>query len=161
MGGVMKKVMISFLLVVISLFSYNVLAQSTSLDKQTQDALIAAINDERQAQATYQAVINQYGNVRPFINIIQAEKRHESALVILFEKYNVSIPKNTWTPDKIAVPKTLTDACEMGIAAEKANIAMYNGFLDFVKEKDIRSTFTNLQAASKDNHLKAFRRCAR
>lgn len=157
----MKKMLIVFFLVVMSLISYNGLAQSTVLDKQTQDALVAAIDDERHAQATYQAVINKYGNVRPFINIIQAEKRHESALLILFEKYNLPVPENTWTPDKIAVPKTLTDACETGIVAEKVNIAMYNRFLDFVKESDIRSTFMNLQAASKDNHLKAFRRCAR
>lgn len=157
----MKKMLMVFFLVVMSLISYNGLAQSTTLDSQTRGALVAAIDDERHAQATYQAVINKFGNVRPFINIIQAEKRHESALLILFEKYNIPVPENTWTPDKIAVPKTLTAACEMGIVAEKANIAMYNRFLDFTKESDVRIVFTNLQSASKDNHLRAFRRCAR
>lgn len=157
----MKKMVIVFFLVVINLFSYNGLAQSPNLAKQTQEALIAAIDDERHAQAVYQAVINKYGDIRPFINIIQAERRHESALLILFEKYNVPVPQNTWSADKIAVPKTITTACEMGILAEKANIAMYNRFLDFVKESDIRSTFINLQSASKDNHLRAFHRCTR
>lgn len=157
----MKKMLLVLFLVIISLMSHNVLAQSTTLDTKTQETLLAAINDERHAQATYQAVINHYGKIRPFVNILEAEKRHESALLTLFQKYNLAIPENTWTPDKISIPKTLTAACEMGVMAEKANITMYDSFLNFVKESDIRIVFNNLQSASKNNHLKAFRRCAR
>ena len=38
------------------------------------EALDLAINDEYKAQATYQKVIDKFGEIRPFSNIIQAEQ---------------------------------------------------------------------------------------
>lgn len=43
---------------------------------QTQAAMIDAIKDEYQARAFYSAVIEKFGPVRPFTNIVQAEDRH-------------------------------------------------------------------------------------
>lgn len=130
------------------------------LDERTKAALIAALEDERRAIATYQAILNKFADARPFVNIIEAEKRHESFLLPLFEKYGVAVPLNEFDSAKIAVPESLNDACKAGVAAEKENIALYDGFLVFVKEPDIKEIFVRLQSASRDNHLPAFTRCS-
>src|SRR5688572_21292202 len=132
----------------------------SQLDDKTRQALLDALADERRAQTTYEAVIAKFGDARPFSNIVNAEKRHESFLLPLFEKYGAEIPQNEFSKEKMEVPATLTEACKLGIEGEKANIAMYDRFLEFVKEKDIRETFTYLRDASKNNHLPAFERCA-
>ena len=132
---------------------------SGKLDEKTQQALITALADERKAFATYQAVLAKFPDARPFANIVNAEQRHESFLLPLFAKYGVTIPKNEFDPAKITVPETLSEACKVGVEAEKSNIAIYDGFA-FVKEPDIKDVFTRLQAASRDNHLPAFTRCS-
>ncbi len=133
---------------------------SEKLDEKTQQALVSALGDERKAYATYQAVLAKFPNARPFSNIVGAEERHESFLLPLFAKYGVTAPKNEFDPAKITVPDTLGEACKVGVAAETENIALYDGFLGFVKEPDIKAVFTRLQAASRDNHLPAFTRCS-
>ncbi len=133
---------------------------SGKLDEKTQQALISALADERKAFATYQAVLAKFPNARPFSNIVDAEQRHESFLLPLFAKYGVTTPKNEFDPAKITVAATLSEACAAGVATETENIALYDGFLSFVKESDIKDVFTRLQAASRDNHLPAFTRCS-
>ena len=134
--------------------------QTSKVDDKTKQALIDSLTDERKAEATYQAIINKFGQVRPFINIIEAEKRHQSMLLPLFEKYGVEVPKNDFDAAKISIPESLIDSCKAGIQAEKDNAAMYDKFFGFVKESDIKEVFTYLQRASIQNHLSAFTRCA-
>ena len=133
---------------------------SSKLDQKTQNALISALADERLAQATYRAVLNKFPGARPFINIIEAEKKHESLLIPLFAKYGVAVPNNEFDLAEIAVPENLIEACKVGVNAENENIALYDGFFQFVKEPDIKEIFTRLQSASRDNHLPAFTRCS-
>lgn len=133
---------------------------SPALDAQTQTAIIAALDDERKAQATYQAVIDRYGEVMPFVNIIRAEVRHERNLLSLFEKYGVPVPVNGWATKDLKAPDSLKAAYDEAIAFEKANAELYTRFLAFVKEDDIRSVFEYNRGASVDNHLRAFERFA-
>lgn len=135
-------------------------ANSSKLDQKTQDALVAALADERLSQATYKAVLNKFPGSRPFINIIEAEKTHESFLLPLFAKYGVAVPANEFDPAKITVPADLAEACKAGVKLENENIALYDGFIQFVQERDIKEVFTRLQSASRDNHLPAFTRCS-
>ena len=39
------------------------------------EALVAALDDEYHARATYRAVINAFGDVRPFVNIVESDVR--------------------------------------------------------------------------------------
>ncbi len=135
-------------------------ANSTKLDEKTQNALLAALQDERLAQATYQAVLGKFPNARPFVNVIEAEKKHEAFLLPLFAKYGVTLPKNEFDPSKVEVPASLLEACKVGVSAENENILLYDGFMQFVKEADIKEVFARLQSASRDNHLPAFTRCS-
>ncbi|PIF04569.1 MAG: DUF2202 domain-containing protein [Arcobacter sp.] len=118
-----------------------------------------AVYDEYHAYETYRKVIDTFGNQMPFTNIIEAEIRHYEAVTSLLNKYNVPIPVNDWY-EKIELPNTLLECCELGVAAEIDNIQMYDNLLLYVDEyPDIKDTLYRLQAASYNNHLPAFRKC--
>lgn len=140
------------------MFQTAIGSASTSLDEPTQQAMIDAINDEYQARALYTAVINKFGIVRPFSNIVTAEDRHAMLWNDLFTRYGLPIPEDKFA-GAVEAPETLEVACQMGVTAEIANVEMYDRFLTFVKEPDLRAAFTQLRYVSQENHLPAFQRC--
>ena len=71
----------------------SAIAQKSSLNAKTQQALKEALADEYQARAFYQAVINKFGEVKPFSNIVMAEERHAIAMEQLFLQYGLAIPQ--------------------------------------------------------------------
>lgn len=119
--------------------------------------LLDALDDERKAEATYGAVIEKFGPVRPFVRIIEAERRHAAALERQMLRLGITMPTNTWSGKGVA-PASLAKACEEAITAEIENIALYDRLLPSVADQQVLRVLTNLQAASRDRHLPAFRR---
>ena len=128
------------------------------LNKTEVDALYEALEDEYRAWATYDQVISDFGEVRPFINIRDAEARHIQALFSLLDAYEITVPKNTW-PERVTRYNSLREACEAGVAAEIENDQMYTRLLRSTDKADILTVFRNLQQASQQRHLPAFLRC--
>ena len=127
-------------------------------DKKTIDALCEALDDEYKAWATYDQVISDFGEVRPFINIRDSEERHIQALCSLFDFYGIPVPRNNW-PGKVKQYKSLHEACAAGVAAEITNGKMYERLLKSTERSDILTVLANLQEASQQRHLAAFQRC--
>ena len=127
-------------------------------DINLEAVLLEALDDERKAEATYAAVIRKFGEVRPFINIIAAERRHSAAIERQMARLGVAVPGNHWE-GKGAAPATLAEACRMAVEAEIENIALYDRLLPAIADDVVRQVLQNLQDASRDNHLPAFRRC--
>ncbi|MEA2099259.1 MAG: DUF2202 domain-containing protein [Campylobacterota bacterium] len=118
-----------------------------------------ALYDEFHAYEVYKKVMDTFGQVDPFINIIAAEQRHIDAVYALCTRYGVEPPVDNWY-DKIELPATLLECCEVGVAAEIDNVKMYDDLLKYTQEyADITDVLYRLQAASYNNHLPAFRRC--
>ncbi len=117
-----------------------------------------AVYDEFKAYETYSKVIEKFGYVQPFVSIKEAEAVHYAALIPLLKKYNVEVPINNWT-EKIEIPNTYIECCELGVASEINNISMYDDLLSYVKEEDVKDVLFKLQAASYNNHLPSFRNC--
>jgi hypothetical protein len=139
------------------------LSQTLTLDAKA--ALDSALQDERHAEAFYSAVITKFGEVRPFSNIINAERQHEDMLIGLYQTYGIAIPENgyaTGAQVAPAAPETLADACKIGVEAEIANRDLYDGnLLPAVSAyPDITLVLQRLRDASEDKHLPAFQRCA-
>lgn len=118
-----------------------------------------ALDDEYKAWAIYDQVIADFGEVRPFSNIREAEARHIQALLTLFVRYGLAVPENPW-PGKAERYASLQEACEAGVAAEIANAELYDRLLAAVHQPDILLVLRNLQEASQQRHLPAFQRCA-
>ncbi len=123
-------------------------------------ALKLAIDDEQKALATYKKVIEDFGEVRPFINIIRAEQRHIDALLPFFVKYDIEVPENPYVGN-VEGFASIQEACQAGVDAEVANVQLYDRIFDLaVGDANLMVVFENLQAASQENHLPAFKRCA-
>lgn len=120
-----------------------------------EEMLTYAIQDEYLAQAEYNAIIDTFGEVRPFTNIVNAEQTHIDLLLPLFATYGIEVPANT-AADSVVIPETITSAIATGVDAETANIAMYNTFLAQTDlPDDVRVVFEYLVSAS-NNHLASF-----
>ena len=122
-------------------------------------ALKEALDDEYRSFATYDQVLADFGEVRPFSNIREAESRHIEALCVLFARYGLPVPENPWT-GKVERYASLQAACEAGVAAEIANAEIYERLLQATERPDILTVFRNLRDASQHRHLPAFERCA-
>lgn len=123
----------------------------------TAAALKEALEDEYKARATYDKVIEVFGPIRPFINIVEAEGRHAEALLRQFDRLGLQAPEDNWT-GKIEAPASVEAACEAAVAAEIENAAMYDRLLKLVDDPIVRDVLLNLQDASQNRHLPAFRR---
>jgi hypothetical protein len=113
-----------------------------------EEALGAALDDEYRARATYRAVLDAFGDVRPFINIVESEERHIQALRRLFERYEVKVPSDSW-PSRVSAPASLEAACEAGVDAERENGALYEKLMEAARGRtDVEETFQRLLTAS-------------
>jgi len=130
----------------------------TVLNEIEAAALHDALDDEYHAWAIYDQVIHDFGLVRPFSNIRDAEARHIDALLTLFHEYDLTPPSNPW-PGKVDRYTSIRDACAAAMEAEIANAALYERLLESTGRSDILTVFRNLRDASQERHLPAFRRC--
>ena len=92
------------------------------------------------------------------MNIVEAEARHFSALLALFESYDIKPPKDRWRNN---APRfsSLNAACVAAVEGEIANVALYDRVSRSTQRPDILSVYNALREASLDRHLPAFRRC--
>jgi len=129
------------------------------LSPEEVNGLLLALNDEYHAWAVYDQVIEDFGAVRPFVNIQRAEGKHIDALLRLFDSYGVSIPDNPWV-GQVDSFDSRQAACEAGVEAEILNAELYDGLFQTTSRQDILTVFESLQRASQEKHLPAFQRCA-
>lgn len=118
--------------------------------------LTYALQDEYLAQARYDNILRTFGDIRTFSQIKEAEQRHISALLPLFERYQVSLPQDI-SQNFVATPESIKAAYRAGVQGEIENISMYDRFLSFNIPADLRVVFQQLRNAS-INHLAAFER---
>ncbi len=140
-------------------------ALAANLSDAGRNAVLRALDDEYHAEAVYAATLAAFGDVRPFSNIIKAERKHQAALLDVMETYGIAAPANGYqTGEKplAALPATLADVCAVGVEAEIENARLYDEDLlpAVAGHADIIRVFTNLRDASTNNHLPAFERCA-
>lgn len=123
-----------------------------------EEALRAALDDEYRARAGYRAVLAVYGDVRPFVNVVESEERHIGALRVLFEREGLEVPPDPWA-GRVPAPASLEAACQAAVDAERENAALYERLLAAARGRpDAEETFRRLRAASQENHLPAFER---
>ena len=146
-------------LVVFTLLGLLLLAGCISNPSITieQEAMHLALQDEYHAEEMYEVVMKQFGEVRPFSNIIYAEQHHSNRIEKLLQSLDYPIPDRKMG-DTLAFI-SIKEACSHAVHAEKENIALYNTLLPMLTSKEIRETFIDLRDASELRHLPAFERC--
>lgn len=142
-----------------SVATATVFEPTAQLSASEVEALNLALQDEYKALATYQRVMADLGAVAPFDSIAGAEEQHIAALKTLFETYGLEIPISDWA-NKVASYPSIAEACKVGVEAEIENAALYDRLFAMTTHPDITLVFEQLQAASLEQHLPAFERCA-
>jgi hypothetical protein len=123
-------------------------------------ALSETLQDEYHAASVYQSVLNEFGeDVVPFANIIGAEQQHATSIAALFTNRSLPVPASQWTASEDSEYASVAEACAAGVLAEKANIALYDRWLQYSLPTDVQRVFQNNRRASLENHLPAFERC--
>ncbi len=123
------------------------------------EALNRGIQDEFHAEAVYMKVIEDFGEVQPFYNIVYAEERHSEAIAKVFTNHGLPVPASEWNIGNVPSFASLSEACAGAVEAEIENIALYDELLTWDLPQDVRNVFTNIRAASLEQHLPAFEAC--
>jgi len=126
--------------------------------ESTLGALTKALEDERKSAAMYMAVMKVHGERRPFSMIVNAERKHQQALIAQYNRLGADVPPPT--DFSFDIPDTFEGACEMAIQAELDNAALYDEIESAVRDPQILQTFSRLRAATENCHLPAFKRAA-
>ena len=134
--------------------TYSTSLEGTDVDATELKAMLDVLYiDELNAKAEYEALVEAFGDQSPYTQLIVAEARHADSLLRLYDLYDLDVPTPTLkTP---VVPSTLDASYDIGVAAEVANIALYENYLDLKLPEVVEIVFTNLQRAS-ENHLRIF-----
>jgi len=118
-------------------------------------AALMGPDGEYAAAASYQAVLDKYGQVEPYATIYQAELRHIDALTRQLQKLGEPVPSNPYT-GKITAPKDLTTAAEAWAEGEILNVELYDDLIAKTDIANLLRVLNNLRRASLESHLPAF-----
>ena len=118
------------------------------------EALMGA-DGEYAALASYQAVLDEYGDVEPYATIMAAEARHADALIRQLDRLGVETPENPYLGD-IPAPADLQTAAEAWAEGEILNVELYDQLIAEAESEQVIKVFNNLRSASLDSHLPAF-----
>lgn len=114
---------------------------------------------EYAALAMYTAVIDQYGEVEPYVSIREAEQKHIDALIRQLTNYGISVPENPYLESATA-PSDLQAAASAWATGEVENVALYDDLLAQTIDSNLIRVFTNLRRASHEMHLPMFEAAA-
>ena len=128
-------------------------------------AVEEAFRDELRGEAIYARVLKDHGDVRPFSNVIRAERRHAAFLEDVLKARGLAVP----APPAGDVPAyaTVREACAAAVAFETQNVALYDRLLaasgtaaSGPLPEDVKQAFEHNRMASLDHHKPAFERCS-
>lgn len=122
------------------------------------DALMGP-DGEYAAAASYAAVIDEFGDVEPYVTIKAAEERHIDALIRQLDRYGVDVPDNPYLGN-LEAPADLQSAASAWAVGEVANVELYDVLLEQTDDANLTRVFTNLRRASLESHLPTFEAAA-
>lgn len=134
------------------------MAMTTTLSEQEAADLAAAIQEEYTAMNTYQAIMDELGEIQPFARIARSEQQHVNALIRVAERFGVEVPENAGEIADIEW-STFEEACQLGVTFEQIDADLYDELLPNTTNPMLIRVYTNLQRASLEQHLPAFEAC--
>jgi len=141
---------------ILSQDGYGAKGALSDKDLTINDMLTYAVQDEYLAHGEYMAIMEKFGQQRPYVNIAKSEETHLAYLEEVYLAFNMEFPKDSSAPH-ILIPKSLLEAAKVGVQAEIDNIAMYELFMTKELPDNVYKVFYALKSGS-ESHLKAFQK---
>lgn len=130
------------------------------LSDRSKAAIVEALQDELRGEAFYARVLKDHGEVRPFSNVVRAERRHAALLVDLLKARSLAVPELAAAAEAPA-HASVKEACGAAVEFESQNVALYDRLLAAGPlPDDVKRAFEHNRMASLDHHKPAFERCA-
>ena len=129
------------------------------LSDSAKAAVEEALRDELRGEAMYARVLKDHGDVRPFSNVVRAERRHAAFLEGALKARGLAVP----APPAGEVPtySSVKEACAAAVAFEVQNVALYDRLLAAGPvPDDVKRAFDHNRTASLDHHKPAFETCS-
>ena len=134
--------------------------RSAPLSSSLRAGVEEALQDELRGEAMYGRVLKDHGDVRPFSNVVRAERRHAAFLEELLKARGLDVPART-TGVEVPGYASVKEACIAAVAFETTNVALYDRLLAAGPlPDDVKRAFDHNRMASLDHHKPAFERCA-
>lgn len=124
----------------------------------TKALLDEAYQDELKAYIRYEAVIEQFGDIRPFANLVESERRHLDHLADLYIARGLT-PAAVFEPAPVMY-LSVASACQVSLEAERENVALLDRLIAETTEPDIKATLEWIREASAGRHIPALERCS-
>jgi len=141
---------------ILSQDGYGAKGALSDQDLTINDMLTYAVQDEYLAHGEYMAIMEKFGQQRPYVNIAKSEETHLAYLEEVYLAFNMEFPKDA-SAEHIVVPNSLLEAAKVGVQTEIDNIAMYELFMKKELPENVYKVFYALKSGS-ENHLKAFQK---
>jgi hypothetical protein len=135
-------------------------AKLALLDDRVKAGIAEALADEWHGEAIYARVLKDHGDVRPFSNIVRAERRHAAFLEDLLKGRGLAVPENRWADADVPGSASLKEACATAVEFETKNVALYDRLAAGPLPDDVKSVFHHNRMASLEHHKPAFERCS-
>ncbi|NPA88081.1 MAG: DUF2202 domain-containing protein [Epsilonproteobacteria bacterium] len=162
----MKKILLSMLFVITSLFAFSKKVTITNNEKQ---ALSYMYEEEKLAKDVYYTLGKMYPNLSVFNRIYNAEIVHETSVANVMKHYNLPLPVRGDEIGKFTNPhlqklynqlialgkKSPVDALKAGIMVEVTDVDDLDKYLKTATSPDVIALFKFLRAGSY-NHYNAF-----
>jgi hypothetical protein len=133
---------------------------TTPLSDSARAAVEEAHQDELRGEAMYARVLKDHGEVRPFSNVIRAERRHAAFLEDLLKARDLAVPAHPAGAEVLGYA-SVREACAAAVEFETKNVALYDRLLAAGPlPGDVKQAFDHNRMASLDHHKPAFERCA-
>ena len=129
------------------------------LSDSAKAAVEEALRDELRGEAMYARVLKDHGDVRPFSNVVRAERRHAAFLEDVLKARGLAVP----APPAGEVPaySSVKEACAAAVAFEVQNVALYDRLLAAGPvPDDVKRAFDHNRMASLDHHKPVFETCS-
>jgi hypothetical protein len=110
---------------------------------------------EYAAAASYQAVLDKFGQVEPYATILGAELKHINALTRQLERAGVTVPVNPYLGN-LEAPADLETAAKAWAEGEILNVEMYDKLLTQTSDANLTRVLSNLRRSSQESHLPMF-----
>jgi len=122
------------------------------------EALRAAQRSVFKTCATYRMILQVFGPVPPFREMLLVEQRHRTVLTGMLRKLGAAAPIDDWET-RAAIPVTLIDAGEDALETAMAHAALYERLYEQMRDPAARRIFRRMRNISRDIHQPALRRC--
>jgi len=131
------------------------------LSDQARAAVEEALQDEYRGEAMYSRFLKDHGELRPFSNVVRAERRHAALLEDLLKARGLAVPARAAAAAEPHAFANVKEACAAAIGFEARNAALYDRLLATGSlPDDVEQVFGHNRMASRDHHKPAFERCA-